>query len=118
MENPGSVLDGNIPASAFNDNGCLHISEQEEVFAGNRFFTLSMHENNGNKGYCGKGFLKPEIIGQIDSKLDDGKPLTGVITAAKGSDHIEENDCLYEVLNKYNMGDKQSSCVIRFQIQH
>jgi hypothetical protein len=52
---------------------------------GYNFTMISMSKNGGTFGGTGNPLLKPEELWNIDTKLDDGKPASGIIIATKSS---------------------------------
>lgn len=75
----------NIPASKIGNNAGWRIAHYNTAWAGN---ASNFAQPSGTQIYIGGNtadyILKPEELWNMDTKLDDGKPGTGMLTANKG----------------------------------
>lgn len=119
----GSVKPGvNVPKTGLNESG-FYLSAGKDLLDKNTTI-LAPFETNVNALYAGlsatsnnpvAGGIRPEIAKIIDSKIDDGKPLSGKIRAVSGSNYNRAN-CLngYD----YNASSADESCLFAYGINY
>ncbi len=86
-------------------------------FSGSTYYHIGFSHADAQRIYTNENSLKTEEVFLFDKKIDDGKPLKGLVIAVSGNslNILKNNECIK--FDEYNLSTKNTVCQLRVEIK-